>query len=150
MERNWRSVFPDLLRKLITGLSVALLVSCGVDLNGDFEVALPRGYVIFASSSHNVAIFNSDGQFPEVPAKVVAVGWDNQFVLAKQQLLKNRSDFPGDSFQIPDPGKYQFWIIDLVNTNRLGPLDENMFSAERKALGVPDTIKMKPPSAYAK
>ena len=65
-------------------------------------------------------------------------------------MLKNRGDFPGDTFPVIDPGKYQFWIIDVLNTNRIGPLDENAFAAQKNTLGIFDTIKMKPPGDQAK
>jgi hypothetical protein len=129
---------------------LASLCSCGVDPgSADYSYSLPDDFSIYRTSGHQVEIA-SQSALPGVPAKVIEVGWDKRFIIAKQQLLKNRGDFPGDNFQVPDPSKYQFWIIDVLHTNRVGPLDEKAFKEKRTALDVPDTIKMKPPGANVK
>ena len=150
MERHRHSISTKVLREVML-CCVAVLTSCGARPgSADYELALPRGYTLFRSSGHNINITHTNIEFPEIPAKVVETGWNERFILAKQQLLKNRGDFPSDNFQVPNPGKYQFWIIDVLNTNRVGPLNEKTFNEQRKVLGVPNTLKMRPPGVYAK
>lgn len=151
MERHWNTAPSAILHKVIPALTLLLVTSCGIDSgSGDYEYSLPNGYFVFATSTHQVSILHKDLAFLEVPAKVVEIGWNEQFILARQQLLKKRGDFSGDDFQVPDVGKYQFWIIDLTGTNRIGPLNAQAFAEKKKELGVPSGIKLKKASAYVK
>lgn len=137
-------------KNLLIGIVLVGLCSCGVDPgSADYDYPLPGDFSVRRSSGNQVEIA-SQSALPGVPSKIIEIGWDKRFILAKQQMLKNRGDFPGDTFQVIDPGKYQFWIIDVLNTNRIGPLDENAFVAQKNALGISGTIKMKPPGDQAK
>lgn len=155
---NWCAGIEQLLHSLTLVAIVKIwliifgllgLCSCGGDPSAaDYEYPLSGDFSVRRTSNHQIAIA-SRSALQGVPAKIVELGWDKRFIVVKQQLLKNRGDFPGDNFLIPDPGKYQFWIIDVVNTNRIGPLNESAFLERTGALGV-STIKMKPASAYLK
>lgn len=135
------------MKSVLIGLGLVGLCSCGVNPgSADYNYPLPGDFSVRRSSGSQVEIA-SQSALPGIPAKVVEIGWDKRFIVAKQQMLKNRGDFPDDTFQVPYPGKYQFWIIDVPHTNRIGPLDESAFAAKKKSLGVPDSIKMKPPGA---
>ena len=135
---------------VLVGAAAALLCGCNREPTAEYEYKLPGGYSVFKTSSDDIMVrCMASERYPDIPAKVVGLGWNERFILAKQQTLTNRASFPGDTFQIPVAGKYQFWIIDLTTTNRIGPLDENEFTEKTKALGVA-AIKMKPPGAFAK
>jgi hypothetical protein len=135
------------MRNCLTVLGLMSLCSCGIDPgSGDYDYALPGDFSVRSTSAHQIEIA-SQSAMPGVPPRVIEIGWDKRFIIAKQQFLKDRGDFPGDNYQVPVPGKYQFWIIDVVTTNRVGPLDEKELAERRSALGIPGTIKMKSPAA---
>ena len=140
-----------MLRAVVfVGTAVALLCGCNRELTAEYELKLRGGYSVFKTSSADIIVrCMTSEHYPDIPARVVGLAWNERFILAKQQGLTNRASFPGDTFQVPVAGKYQFWIIDITTTNRIGPLDEKGFSDKAKALGVSE-IKLKPPSAYAK
>jgi hypothetical protein len=95
------------------------------DLDGERNIVLPNGFKVISTSSDDIEI----GVFPGelkilVPEKVVGVGWNTNYIGVKQQLFKNRGAFPGDTFQIPNPGQFKYWIIDIMKTNSIGPMTE--------------------------
>jgi hypothetical protein len=135
------------MRNYLIGLGLMSLCACRVDPGAaDYDYSLPGGFSVRSTSSHQVEIA-SQFALPGVPPKVVEIGWDNRFIVAKRQLLRDRGDFPGDNYQVPAPDKYEFWIIDVTSTNRFGPLDEKALAERMEILGVPNTIKMRPPGA---
>lgn len=121
-------------------LSVAT-VGIGPGLT-DFTADFGNGCKLIQSSAHTIRI-TIDGRFDEdrwVPAEVVACGFDRQFVIAKQQQL--------DAKDNPISGSYQFWIIDCSQKQRYGPFSDVEFAAQRKKLGVPDSIRLWSPGWY--
>jgi hypothetical protein len=56
-----------------------------------------------------------------VPSKVVEIAWNDRFILAKQQEME-----PG-RLHVATPAKFYYWIIDMVQTNKLGPFSEDEF-----------------------
>jgi hypothetical protein len=68
-----------------------------------------------------------------VPASVFAVGWDDQFILAKQH--------PRAGYPAPAERNVTHWyIIRVTNDEVFGPLTESEFAAKRAELGVPDSL----------
>jgi hypothetical protein len=100
------------------------------------DVNLPGGNKVISTSSDDIEIANfNDGFKPLVPEEVVGAGWNTNFIVAKQQLFKNRGAFPGDTFRIPDPGKFKYWIIDIKTSNTIGPMTEVEYQRELNSLG---------------
>ena len=110
---------------------------------GDFDIALPGGFTLSRESEDNVEIVDfANGTRSGVAAKVIEIAWNERFFFAKRQALKPRGDFPGDNLPVPDSGKYDYWILDTVQTNRIGPLTETDFYRKAASLGM-DKIKLK-------
>jgi hypothetical protein len=85
-----------------------------------------------------------------IPAKVVALGHDDDFIIAKQSHLRRRSPGnPNDNYEEPDPGEFSFWIIDLRKSETVGPLTEEEFAASRTYLELPDTLTLHDVYNYA-
>ena len=128
------------------GVLIIAVLFCGCSrdpLLGDFDMALTGGYRLRRESSDVIEVYHVSGMSElRVPAKVVQIAWNARAILAKQQHLKVRGDFQGDAFPVPVPGKFDFWIMDLAHTNRLGPLSEQEFSDNVKKLGYTD-LKLK-------
>lgn len=124
----------------------AVLFICGCDGFGpgvtDFHVELGHNCQLIQLSADMINI-TVDGSLSEgdcVPAKVVSCGFDQKYIIAKQQLLDEKDN--------PVSGKYQFWIVDAPQKKRYGPFSEKEFIAKRKELGVPDSIKMRSKESY--
>lgn len=111
--------------------------SCSRDpLMGDFDRPLTAGYHLISTSGNQIEVTHmEDSRYLGVPAKVVEIAWNDRFILAKQQELKSRGDFPGDTLPVPVPGKFSYWIIDTGQTNRYGPLSEKEFGEKVQSLG---------------
>ena len=108
----------------------------------DFHVELGHNCQLIQMSGSIVNI-TVDGSLSEedcVPAKVVSCGFGQKYIIAKQQLLDEKYN--------PVSGKYQFWIVDAPQKKRYGPFAEKEFSAKRKELGVPESIKMRSTDSY--
>ena len=67
-----------------------------------------------------------------IPATVFAVGWNEQFIIAKQH--------PSDSNHRVDKTVTQFYVLRISDGSLTGPLAEPAFSAERTKLGVPEGL----------
>ena len=121
------------------------LCSCGKNTGTLPSYPPPGGYKVYHTSAHQTIIRNMDAIHGlDVPSKVIGIGWDTRFIIAKQQLLTNRNHFPGDNYEVPVPGKYAFWILDTKDSvKRYGPLDEQKFTAKRKEIGVPVSLLLK-------
>jgi hypothetical protein len=107
----------------------------------DFEAPLPGGYKLYRSSAHQITVLPSDRG---IPPKVVEVGYDDDFIIAKQNHLRRRS--PGnskDTSEEPDPGVFSFWIIDLRKSESYGPLTEDEFAAKRNDLAVSQSVMLR-------
>ena len=86
---------------------------------------------------------------PIIPSKVVDVGHDDRFIIAKQNVLRRRSpNDPKDTYMEPDRNKFQYWILDTSRPEVYGALTAMAFDEKRKELGVPEGIRMKDVYAY--
>jgi hypothetical protein len=110
---------------------------CSVDSSmGDFVLPLTGGYHLVRTSESEVTVMNlAYTSGPEVPAKVVEIAWNNNFILAKQQELAVRGKSPDDMPEVPVPGKFDYWIIDITHTNEYGPFQEREFRLKVLELG---------------
>jgi hypothetical protein len=120
---------------VISGL--LLLSACSPDpMMGDFDLPLIGGYSLVRESPDSVEVLHMrDSDHLGVSAKVVEIAWNERFILAKRQELKPRGRFQGDVLLVPVTGKFDFWIIDTVQTNRYGPLSEKEFGEKVQSLG---------------
>jgi hypothetical protein len=128
-------------RKLLTAVCIgALLGGCTKDpdpLIGDYDVPLTGKYRLIRTSADEVEVaFIATEVRRCIPAKVVGIAWNTNFIVAKQQKLKQRGDFPGDTLPVPAPGQFAYWIIDVRATNCLGPLAETDYLTKARFLGL--------------
>jgi len=138
-------------RKLLGAICLgALLGGCTKDpLIGDYEVPLISKYRLIRTSADDVeVVFITTEVRRCVPAKVVGIAWNTNFIIAKQQKLKQRGDFPGDTLPVAAPGQFAYWIIDARTTNCLGPLTETDYLTKVRSIGleqlqIQDVSKMK-------
>ena len=104
--------------------------------HNDFSTPLCGGYKLSRSSAHQIGVWNVT---PVIPAKVVELGHDKRYIIAKQNHLKN---------SIPDPGVFSYWIVDTTGNKHYGPFTKSEFDKNRKKLTVPLGLSMKDVHSY--
>jgi hypothetical protein len=117
----------------------------------DYSYGVSGGYQVVRSSSHQITVVpkpgRHDGTPPTIPPKVVEIAWDNAFILAKQQALRPRS--PNGGYELPVPGQFSYWIVDLKGPLAFGPLTEEEFRRKRAELGISQRLELKNVGSYA-
>lgn len=114
----------------------------------DYNVELSGNYSLIRSSAHMVTVNEQfdEGMWhsPVIPEKITEIGWNNEYILAKQLGLKLRSpDDPDDKYQIPDESKVYYWILRVEDDSTFGPLSEAEFDKKKDELGIPKDLKLK-------
>jgi hypothetical protein len=123
--------------------SLIPMLGCGLGPGTlDYSYEMSGGYEVFRSSAHLIDITLE--RRIVVPAKIVEVAWDESFILAKQQLLKDR----GDGYEYPIPNRYDYWILDVKGRSVLGAFTEEEFKAKRTKLGVDQNLVLKSVEDY--
>lgn len=135
----------------ISLIAVLLISGCVPENEADFSTDLGGGYQLFQWSSHHACITLSNNleDMHWIPPKVIRCNFDEHFIIAQQQLLKRK--YPNDpqrSVEIPDPGKFQYWIIVKSSQQRHGPYTAEEFEAQRTVLGVPKSLELQPKDSF--
>lgn len=129
---------------------LTIFSSCDFKVYGpgvqDFTKNLPNGYIVFRASSHQIKIVPEDGwndKVPIIPTKVLKLNTYNEYVLAYRQGLKEK--FPNnmsDSYMIPNPNEFDFWILDTKTPKVYNNLKKSEFDQIKKDLKIPELIKL--------
>lgn len=137
----------------ITLLFLFLVMVQGCAGLGDYDIELPGKYSVVRTSAHQVTISpqqsSSSWGSPIVPAKVVQVAWNENYILAKQLGLKqdpNKTNY----YEIPDETKEYYWILNVRTKEAYGPLNKQDFDNKKKELLISDTIVLKDLNKYTK
>ena len=109
----------------------------------DDESELCGGYSIWRGSANFVEIINYEKQHttPKIPSKVVEVGHDKRFIIAKQNEKWYKPN-PDDPRRVLDYDVFHYWILDTSVPIAHGPLTLDEYVEKRKELGVPEGIKL--------
>ncbi|MBI3865624.1 MAG: DUF3997 domain-containing protein [Planctomycetia bacterium] len=102
---------------------------------------LAGDYELVQSSAHHVVVVPESGWTPEtpiIPSKVVEVGTDGRFILAKRQHLKHGNG----GYEEPVEGEFDFWILDTRAPAVYGPFDSEECGNKRRELGVSDQLQL--------
>jgi Protein of unknown function (DUF3997) len=116
---------------------------------GDFTAKLCGGYQVIQGSAHTAKVspVNCNHKAaPFIPAKVVELGNDERFIIAKQNHLKRLS--PDRTYMVPVPGIFSYWILDTTIPKAYGPLTENEFKSKRQELKIPQELTLKDVNSY--
>ena len=128
---------------------ILLIVSCFI-LSGcaglaDYTISLDNGYRIDRLSAHQVQIYGeeaiNDGNentfnYLYVPAKVTAVWWNKQYIVAKQLHLKTNERGVEEPPQNPTEDDYSYWIIAMDKNEVKGPLTLKELENDTNQLGI--------------
>jgi len=123
---------------LILLLGSIILTSC---IGNVYEKELTAGYELSANDDiSGMSIYANDGQYQVgvVNATVFSVGFDQNFIIAKQHPFKN------NSINKSVTNYYIVPVKDKINTspdeNKIGPLTQEEFFIKRKELEVSDNL----------
>jgi hypothetical protein len=136
-----RTTTSLLLLVCVTGCDMAIGPG-----HADFSTKIAGDYHIHRTSAHQIMIAPSgwSDETPVIPAKVVECDFDSRFIIARQQELQGRSpNDPKDTYMEPAPDKYHYWILDVKVPKVYGPFTREQFGAQRKTLGVPESLSLK-------
>lgn len=124
----------------LTLLAVILLTSCiGSSV---YEKKLSPGYELSANDDlSGMTIYVNEGQYQVgvLPATVFSVGFDQEFIIAKQHPLINNTINKSvtNYYVIPIKDKVSTW----PDLNRIGPLTQKEFLLQRKTLNISDKLE---------
>ena len=118
---------------IIVLIIIFLIVRIGADGFGpglsDYSYNVANNYMLVRSSGHEIKVVPIDGWTNEdeiIPAKVIEIDWNDRYIIAKQAGLKVESS--NSNYEIPDPTKIYYWILDTNEMKRYGPYSENEFN----------------------
>ena len=151
-----RSVFAPSLKTVKDKVHWLLFVGVGLLVFGcnglaygpgvsDFSAELSNDYFIHHTSAHQIVVapISFNDETPIIPTRVIEVGYDQNFIVAKQQLLERLNpDTPNDGLLAPIPDAFQYWILDFQAEKFHGPLTLEDYRSKRTTLGVPETIQL--------
>lgn len=116
-------------------LIITLLVLSGCAGAADYDIDLSGNYSLLKGSAHDVKIqpkISADvwdaNDSKIVPAEVIEIGWNDDYIIAKQ--LTNQKE-------------HNFWIIDVEKEQVIGPLNELDFIGKKKEYGINNDIVLK-------
>jgi hypothetical protein len=112
----------------------------------DFSAHLAGDYSVYRTSGFNIIIAPeavNDGT-PIIPNLVVECATDGRFILAKRHGMKRRSpNNPNDTFDVEDPSRVDFWILDTKEPGVEGPWTESEFISRRRSLKISESVKLR-------
>lgn len=116
------------MKKIIVLFSFLFLGGCaGL---ADYSIDLSKEYSLLRTSGNNITIVPKsdyqDGMWEEnvIPSKVVEVGWDADYIIAKQQ------DYPKNEFY--------YWILNINEEYVEGPFILSEFQEKSIEYGISD------------
>ena len=113
---------------------------------GPYDIKLPNGYSLISSSAHNLTLNKQidENNWGEaiIPAEIVEIAWDDNYILTKQLGLKRRNpNNIDDTYEIQDESKVSYWILEIESGTVYGPLKDNEFAEKKKELSIStDTV----------
>ncbi|MBD8034635.1 DUF3997 domain-containing protein [Solibacillus merdavium] len=128
---------------------ILMIVSCLI-LSGcaglaDYTISLENGYRIDRLSAHQIQIYGEDAvndgdettfNHLYVPAKVAAVWWNEQYIIAKQLHLKSNGRGVEEPPKKPSDADYSYWIIEMNKNEVKGPLTLKELESDSEQLGI--------------
>lgn len=125
-----------MLTLLFCSILLTSCIGCAV-----YEKELTEGYKLSANDDiSGMSIFVYDGQYQVgvVNATVFSVGFNEDFIIAKQHPFNNN---------LIDKSITNYYIVPVkakvnasLDENRIGPLSRKEFLIQRKELGIPEKL----------
>ncbi len=118
----------------------------------DYSAYLAGDYSVYRTSPFEIIIAPGgyNNGTPIIPSVVTACATDGRYILAQRQDTRQAfRDDPKHTWKEMDPESTNYWILDTQKPEVFGPLSNGDFTAKRRQLGIPDSIKLIPPRAFA-
>ena len=145
--------------KRLLAFSILILLVYGCDYfafgpgKSDFVTKLCGEYYVLRTSAQHIQVspMSFGDNTPIIPTKVIELGYDQKFIIAKQKHLKQKSPSnPKNTYKKPDPGVLSYWILDVTIPKVYGPFSSKEFYKKRTELNVPRGLKMEDVYKYRK
>lgn len=107
----------------------SLFIVLGCAGIGDYSIDLPGRLKVNRISAENIVNSSHDGVGTTIiPAKIIQVGWDDDYVLAKQYDDANGNEY--------------YWIINVHTEKTFGPLAYQEYLNKKDELDISKDIKL--------
>jgi hypothetical protein len=116
------------------------IIAAGCVFDSEFKEKVKEPYYLGVDYSTNQVCLHWrenlwSGGIEKIPGRILEIGWNNRFIIAKQQPLNDSS--------------IKYFIIDMhkdsinCDTCVLGPLNKEQFFETKKKLGIPEMLVFK-------
>ena len=112
---------------------------------GDWAADLCNDYFVARVSGHDIRILKREAGGDRsivVEPKVVEVGFDSRYILAKRFETHFWSPDRPNATGLPDSTKVSYFIIDTKRHVVHGPMNKQAFSAKKRVLRVPEATTL--------
>jgi hypothetical protein len=109
----------------------------------DYSYAVAGDYRLIKTNPDEVAVVPKghwDEKTPKIPSKVIEIGWDDRFVIAKQERMPKLD--ANDRVGGPVMDQFGYWILDAKTPEVYGPMLYEDFGLKRRELQVPASIQL--------
>jgi hypothetical protein len=133
-------------RARVVGMAIIAMCACVGPGRDDYSFPVGKGCVFARTSSDEQRIVCKSSTYHndlDIAPKVVSLGWNYRYVLAKQDVSSKRGKSSHHSV-------YRYWIIDTVEEVLLGPYDNKEFKRKRHEMNIPSSIKLIDPAVMDK
>ena len=138
------------MRNCVLLLSMLCMLSMQGCRQFNDEIPLAGDYILSAASANDVSIRPNRAfslSEPHIPGKVVAFGWDERFIIAKQHPIRPIGEVMASNsgrmqYIKVDYASTNYWILDTVIPEVYGPFSNSEYLMRRESLGVPVHLKM--------
>lgn len=154
INKIWKIIWMFILVYIVAHIIGIIVIIIGIVCFGKFGSTtegiydLGNQYELAATSAHEVKIVPESGWTSDtqiIPAKVVELAWNKDYIIAKQLGLKRENDY--SDYEIPDKKKVYYWILDVKEKKRHGPYSKKKFEKELKKYHL-EHLKMKNADKY--
>lgn len=138
--------------KFATIWLVVFTSGCGViSRPGDWHAPVVGGYKVFSFSADVIEVRDDDSfeNRPGIPKKVVELGHNPRYIIAKQEEFRVSFE-DNQTHESLIPGQYKYWILDLATDTMWGPLEYDEYLDKRENLGVPPDLSLRDVYDYKK
>ncbi|MCP8970860.1 DUF3997 domain-containing protein [Ectobacillus ponti] len=132
-----------MLKRLMLPVLLVLLTGCSSAIS---EYKLGSDYMLRQASI--VPQMDALHASQLIPSTVTEVAWDDNYILAKQQLADENSANPDASLN--KAKREQYWIIDIRHDKRYGPYNEKQFEEQKKEFNITEALQLQSISTYTK
>lgn len=118
-------------KRMILACLTSIIVSGCAGL-ADYDIDLPGNYSILRTSANEITIAPKTeiGWGPNIiPARVVAVGWDDNYIIAKQKVIASENEF-------------NYWVLAIETGVSEGPFNKKDFQRKKEDYKIVEDVKL--------